>query len=213
MLVYIAITVAFLSAFWLTEIVLRHAPDIPQRFTIAMYGYPSAIYVLISYFLGMEAKIPQEMLGYALLFMSIGVLGVNSGRVIATPELMEELKRARTMFSRIVLIYTLFETAAIFMLLAFILGENSFMYNDWKSLLISPNYFVPGIEILSILVFIGAIIMGFVVNRVMKSFHEKGLNLGGRGFQKILIYTSFPQWFWVIGLLLMILIYMGQISW
>ena len=210
MLEYIGLGIAFLSVVWVSVVCMNNSERTDKDFIFASFGYPSFIYVLLSYMLG-EMYIPEKYLSTSLLFMSIGVLGVNAGRVLFDPLLLEEIRKDPQNFSISVLLNTLIETGSIFLLLTFILGQTYFEYKEWDSVLTSPSAFVQGMIVMGISSMLGGILVGWTMKFAIKKVREKNLTLR-TGFRDIMIYSSFPQIIWVFGLLLTLLIYMGELA-
>ena len=210
MLEYIGLGIAFLSSIWVASAVLTNSERTQKDFIFASFGFPSFIYVFISYVLGVK-WIPQQYLAMPILFMSIGVLGVNGGRVIMSSRIAEEVKRDPRNFSIGVILNSVLETGAIFLLLTFILGQAAFEENDWTTILTSPGAFVQGMIIMGIFSSIGGVLVGYAIRIAIDKVRKKNMTLR-EGFRIVLIYPAVPQIIWVLGLLLTLLIYMGEIT-
>ena len=210
MLWLIGIIIAYLGAFWVMTAVLRVGGREGVFMVLATMGFPSAIYATITYFLASETM-PASYFEMSVFMVSLASLGVNIGRVLANPLLINEVKKDKNNTGISNVMNAIMETGAIFSLLVFLLGYSAFSNNDWKSIIISPNVFLIGMEIMGISSFLGGIAVGWVIRATLQRFEEKGISLRPDGFRKLFIYSAFPQEIWVFGLLFALLVFMGAV--
>ena len=211
MLAIIGLIIAYISSLWFAMWLMKNGGNMNRNklMVVASIGFPSAIYVTLAYVLGLQ-DIPGNYLEPAIFFMSVGIFGVNAGRVIMSSSLMNLCRKEEGVWGKIILFYTFLETGAIFELLMFILAWVAFANNDWSSLLQSPDYFVPGMIVLSIMVLLGGVFVGWSIKYSITKTEEEGKDFKSEGFKNALIYSSFPQLFWIFGLLISLLTYMGE---
>ncbi len=204
------IVIAYASAF-LVFLITQKEVGLNQKYMVfAVMGFPSAIYVLLAYILGLKS-IPSDYLGTIIFFFSIGVLGVNLGRAIMFPELLREVKKNPKVQGTALILNTSSENGSIFILLMYLIGYNAYAANNWNDLPVSPHAFLIGIEIISIAAFISKLVYGLVVRNILIKFEEENIGLN-EGFKKLIIISSFQEVILIMGMLLTMLEYLGTLT-
>ena len=205
-----AVVIAFLSAGFVAMSVLREGSREQTAMVFASMGMPPAIYVLLAYILGMNT-IPEPYLGISLLFFSLGVLGVNVGRVAIEPIIVRIIEKSPDDRGIGMVLNAFLETGAIFLLLLYILGYMAFSQNDWSGIPHSPDAFGIGMEIMGIAVFIGSVLIGYVIKMHLEKILSDEVKFRDE-FKKISLHVGFAQTILILGFMLSLLTYLGSFS-
>ncbi len=210
MLGIIGLVIAYLGAAWVTVTALKYANGDGRIKIISIMGFSSAIYATLAYLMGYNVM-PDKYLNISVLMISIASIGANIGRVLADPPLIKEVMKDKNNNGIATVMNAVMENGAIFSLLVFLLGYLAFKNNDWTSLITSPEAFLMGMEIMGLASLLGGMAVGWVIKATLQRLEEEGIDLQQKGFQKLMIYSAFPQTIIVFGLLLTLLVFMGAI--